>query len=71
MATGVEDSHKPDFTVSVPLGKEPGKKAKGWWDIGKAWKIANGKIKIRLNSHPIGEEVYLFPCERYDKTSGG
>ena len=52
-----------DFVVAVPLGKEPGARAKGWWEIGKAWKSKTaGKehIKIRLNAHPIGEEIYLF-----------
>lgn len=53
-------SNMPAYNVAVGTQKTPDGKT-FWTSIGSGWDMENGGISIKLNAHPIGDTLAIFP----------
>lgn len=53
-------STMPQYNVAVGTQKTPEGKT-FWTSIGSGWDMENGGISVKLNAHPIGDSIAIFP----------
>jgi len=66
------EKNTPDYRISTPNvvpGQEGSEDKTYWNNLGVGFNGKDGKISVRLNAHPIGDTIVLFPWTDKDSQS--